>query len=73
MRTPAPSADPLDRLDLVVDQDTEPADVDQFLDAFDRIVERRLEQHNQNETGGPARPPVSLIRFPSTPQSRGNA
>jgi hypothetical protein len=47
------SPDPLDRVDLVVDQDAEPADVDRFLDALDRLVERRLSQRNQNETGGP--------------------
>ena len=47
-------ADLLDRIDLAVDQDAEPADVDQFLDALDRLVERRLSQRNQNETGGPA-------------------
>ena len=46
-------ADPLDRVDLVVDQDAEPADVDRFLDALDRMVERRLSQRTQNETGGP--------------------
>ena len=38
----ASSADPLDRVDLVVDQDAKPADLDRFLDALDRIVERRL-------------------------------
>ena len=57
-------ADPLDRFDLVVDQDAEPADVDRFLDALDRLVERRLSQRTQNETGGPgpaARSDVSTL------------
>ena len=45
-------ADPLDRFDLVVDQDAEPADVDRFLDALDRLVERRISQRH-NDTGGP--------------------
>ncbi len=49
---------------LVVDQDAEPADVDRFLDALDRLVERRLSQRTQNETGGPgpaARSDVSTL------------
>ena len=53
MIAPASPADPLDRFDLVVDQDAEPADVDRFLDALDRLVERRLSQRTQNESGGP--------------------
>ncbi len=35
-------ADHLDRLTVVVDHQAEPVDLDQFLDALDRIVERRL-------------------------------
>lgn len=50
MIAPARPADPLDRVDVVVDQDAEPADVDHFLDALDRIVERRLSQ--RATTGG---------------------
>ena len=42
-----------DALVVVVDHDAEPADVDRFLDALDRIVERRLSQRTQNEAGGP--------------------
>ena len=51
MIAPALPADPLDRVDLVVDQDAEPADVDGFLDALDRLVERRLSQRNKNAIG----------------------
>ena len=40
----ASPADPLDRFDIVVDQDAEPADLDRFLDALDRLVERKLSQ-----------------------------
>ena len=47
MIAPALPADPLDRFDLVVDQDAEPADVDRFLDALDRLVERRLSQQTE--------------------------
>jgi len=43
----ASPADPLDRVDLVVDQDAEPADVDRFLDALDLMVERRLSQQTE--------------------------
>jgi predicted GTPase len=50
MIAPARPADPLDRVDVVVDQDGEPLDVDRFLDALDRIVERRLSQ--RATTGG---------------------
>jgi hypothetical protein len=60
MIAPALRADRLDRVDLVVDQDAEPADVDRFLDALDRMVERRLSQRTQNETGGP----VTAARSP---------
>ena len=44
---PASTADPRDRLDVVVDQDAEPADLERFLDALDRIVERRLSQRTE--------------------------
>jgi hypothetical protein len=47
MIAPASPADPLDRVDLVVDQDAEPADVDRFLDALDRLVERRLSKQTE--------------------------
>ena len=43
----SPPADPLDRFDLVVDQDAESLDVDRFLDALDRIVERRLSKQTE--------------------------
>ena len=38
-----------DALVVIVDEG-EPADVDRFLDALDRIVERRISQRHQNET-----------------------
>jgi hypothetical protein len=38
----ASPVDPHDRVDLVVDHDAPPFDVDRLLDALDRIVERRL-------------------------------
>lgn len=41
-RTDFQDADLYDKFDLVVDQDAEPFDLDQFLDALDRLVERRL-------------------------------
>ena len=43
-------ADPFDRVDLVVDQDAEPADLDRFLDALDRIIGRRLSQCTNRNT-----------------------
>lgn len=57
-------ADPLDRVDLVVDQDAAPADVDGLLDALDRIVMRRLSQRGQNETGSPAKAARSCDSIP---------
>jgi len=35
-----------DALAVVVDQNAEPADVDRFLEALDRLVERRSSQRN---------------------------
>jgi hypothetical protein len=37
----------VDALVVVVDQDAEPLDIDRFLDALDRIVERRLSQQTE--------------------------
>ena len=39
--------DLLDRFDLVVDPDAEPLDLDRFLNALDRLVERRLAARQQ--------------------------
>lgn len=43
------------RFDVVVDPDAEPGDLDRFLDALDRLVERRLgvraEQQSQQQGG----------------------
>ena len=50
MIAPTSPADPLDRVDLVVDQDAKPTDLDRFLDALDRLVERRLSQRGQKES-----------------------
>jgi len=36
-----------DALVVVVDHNAEPLDVDRFLDALDRIVERRLSQRTE--------------------------
>ena len=44
-------ADLLD-LALVVDQHADPFDEDRFLDALDRLVERRLKQHIHSTSGG---------------------
>jgi hypothetical protein len=41
-----------DLLDIVVDQDAEPLDLDRFLDALDRLVERRLSQCIHSTPGG---------------------
>jgi hypothetical protein len=59
--------------EVVLDQDAEHLDVDQFLEVLDRIVTRRLQQRDQNETGGPAK----AARFcdsspPDFPKPRGN-
>ena len=70
MIAPASPADPLDRVDLVVDQDAKPLDVDWFLDAIDRIVTRRLSQRGQNETSGPAMAACFSNSSPSTHQSQ---
>ena len=42
MIAPTFPADPFDRVDLVVDQDAKPTDLDGLFDALDRNVERRL-------------------------------
>ena len=47
-------------LDLVVDPDADPFDEDQFLDALDRLVERRLSQRNQTTSGGTPAAAVDL-------------
>jgi hypothetical protein len=52
-----------DALVVVVDP-TEPADVDRFLDALDRIVERRLAQRRQKDQEGT--PPVVWPPVPSS-------
>ena len=39
----------LDRLEVVPDPAAKPADVDRFLDALDRIVERRLKQRKETD------------------------
>ena len=73
-------ADPLDRFDLVVDQDAEPLDVDRFLNALDRMVERRLSQRTKRNANhdtrtsdttlialnapAAARPKSADVRFP---------
>ncbi len=49
MIAPSSPVDPLDRVDVAVDQTGEPADVDRFLDALDRIVERRLKQRKETD------------------------
>jgi hypothetical protein len=59
-------ANPIDRVDLVVDQGAKPAGPDGFLDALDRLVERRHPQRDQNETGGPAMAARFRDSFPST-------
>jgi len=46
------SADPRpedDALAVIVDQDAEPADVDRFHDALDRIVEQKLRQGKETD------------------------
>ena len=48
---PASPADPRDRFEVVPDPDAEPLDVDRFLDALDRIVERRV--HKSQEESEP--------------------
>ena len=58
-----------DALVVVVDQDTEPVDVDRFLDAVNRIVEQRLSQR-QNETGGPGPAARFCDSSPSTSPSQ---
>jgi hypothetical protein len=63
-------ADPLDRVDLVVDQGAKPADLDRFLDALDRLVERRLSQRDQNETSGRAMAACFCDSSPSTRPSQ---
>ena len=70
MIAPASPADPLDHVDLVVDPAAEPADVDRFLDALDRIVTRRLSQRGQNETGSPAKAARFCDSFLSTRPSQ---
>ncbi len=50
MIAPASPADPRpvdDALVVVVDHDAEPFDVDRFLDALDRLVERRLSKQTE--------------------------
>jgi len=51
-------ADLLDRFEVVVDPDAEPFDLDQFLDALDRLVERRVSARkaaaDSNSTAEPA-------------------
>jgi hypothetical protein len=42
MQVVRPQDDFLDRFAVVVDPDAEPFDLDRFLDALDRLVERRL-------------------------------
>jgi hypothetical protein len=37
-------------LAVVVDQDAEPVDVDRFLDALDRLVERRISRKTRKQT-----------------------
>ena len=64
----ASPVDPPDRFDLVVDQDAEPADFDRLLDALDRMVERRLSQRTQNETGGPG--PATRSDHPRGPSEQ---
>ena len=70
MQVVRPHADPFDRVDLVVDQDAKPTDLDRFLDALDRLVERRLSQRGQNETGSPAKAARFSDSSPSTLQSQ---
>ena len=44
-------ADPFDRVDLVVDQDAEPADLDRFLNALDRMRSKeRLSQRTKRNS-----------------------
>jgi len=44
----------LDRFVLVVDPDADPFDEDGFLDALDRLVERRLSKRSTADSGGPS-------------------
>ena len=41
-----------DQFDLVVDHDADPFDLDRFLDALDRLVERRLTQSKHSTSAG---------------------
>ncbi len=66
MIAPASPADPLDRFEVVPDPEAKPADLDRFLDALDRLVERRLSQRGQNETGSPAKATRFSDSSPST-------
>ncbi len=59
-----------DALVVVLDQDAKPTDLDRFLDALDRLVERRLSQRGQNETGSPAKAARFSDSSPSTLQSQ---
>jgi hypothetical protein len=52
VRVVSAETDLLDRFEVVVDPDAEPADLDRFLDALDRLVERRLKQRNQTTSAG---------------------
>ena len=46
------SADLLARVKVVVDPDADPFDLDRFLDALDRLVERRLQAKRKLTTSG---------------------
>jgi hypothetical protein len=52
MRVVSPETALLDRFEVVVDPDAEPADLDRFLDALDRLVERRLAQRKHSTSAG---------------------
>jgi len=54
-------ADLLDRVTVVVDPDADPVDLDQFLAALDRLVERRLKRCNQTTSGGTPAADRSII------------
>ena len=61
MKTASRPPDLRSQLNLVVDPDAEPFDLDQFLDALDRIVDRRLSQA-KTKTGSKTLTPIALFR-----------